>query len=139
MVFRALPIQWLMALVATILSASLATVSSFAGMPCTPAGIQCPTATVQTVTVDVYDCCGHVIGHLTRAPRQGEKGFVQCRCAEKKSQKKDATFSPSLELLCQALPEFRFRSAIPEPSPLPHDFEGKGLTSCPPETPPPRV
>ncbi|MDR3687967.1 MAG: hypothetical protein P4L46_01220 [Fimbriimonas sp.] len=54
-------------------------------LPATSYGIQCPTAPVQKVTAAVHDCCGRVVGAVSRAPRPGEKGFVQCRCAEKKT------------------------------------------------------
>ncbi len=48
----------------------------------TSAGVQCPTARVQTIRVPVLSKCGCVLGHVERAPKPGEKGFKQCRCAE---------------------------------------------------------
>lgn len=53
--------------------------------PMTPDGVQCPTAPVQSVLVPIKVACGCVVGYRARAPKPGEKGFVQCRCAEKKS------------------------------------------------------
>ena len=50
----------------------------------TPYGVQCPTAPVQTITVAMRICCGKVARIATRAPKPGDKDFVQCRCAEKK-------------------------------------------------------
>ena len=53
----------------------------------TAKGVQCPTATVQTIKVVTYERtpCGCLVKKVTeRAPRQGEAGFLQCRCAEKK-------------------------------------------------------
>ena len=47
--------------------------------PTTRAGVQCPTAAVQTMSV--RDCCGRL---TIRAPRPGESGFKQCRCQEKR-------------------------------------------------------
>jgi len=51
----------------------------------TPYGTQCATARVQQITIAVYSTCGHRIGFVTRAPRPGEAGFVQCHCSEKRA------------------------------------------------------
>jgi hypothetical protein len=51
--------------------------------PVTPEGRQCPTAPVQRLAFGVYDCCGKLVSVGTRAPKPGDKAFVQCRCAEK--------------------------------------------------------
>ena len=48
--------------------------------PTTRTGVQCPTARVQTVVE--RDCCGRIV---KRAPQPGDRAFVQCACAEKKS------------------------------------------------------
>ena len=64
----------------------------------TQAGVQCPTAAVQTISVAVRDCCGKVTGFTTRAPKPGEQGFVQCRCAEKKTTTQKATLSSKVPL-----------------------------------------
>lgn len=57
-------------------------------VPVTPKGIQCPTAPVQSVTevVASKDSTGKVVEQsIKRMPREGEKGFLQCRCAEKRA------------------------------------------------------
>jgi hypothetical protein len=64
----------------------------------TPAGVQCPTAPVQTVVVKSQRCCeksGHVV---VRAPKPGDKGFVQCRCAEKKNGQQKSALSTKFDL-----------------------------------------
>ena len=65
----------------------------------TPIGQQCPTASIQLVTVAVKDCCGKIVGYTQRAPKLGESAFVQCRCAEKKATDHQALTSPKLDLL----------------------------------------
>ncbi len=52
--------------------------------PRTPSGVQCPTATVQEI-LEPVTCCGKVVRYEKRAPEPGDKVFVQCNCAEKKS------------------------------------------------------
>lgn len=72
--------------------------------PCTPRGVQCPTASVQWITAPVKDCCGRVIGAVARKPRPGDPQFVQCRCAEKHSQQQQAVVgqrAPSFTVLAQ--------------------------------------
>lgn len=56
----------------------------------TPVGVQCPTAQVHTIRVAVKSACGCVIGHVERAPKPGEKGFVQCRCNEGRTAQKSS-------------------------------------------------
>lgn len=54
----------------------------------TPRGVQCPTAPVQHIvdTVSVLNCCGKLeIRTVVRQPKEGELGFKQCFCAERKS------------------------------------------------------
>lgn len=63
----------------------------------TPYGLQCPTAPVQSVTVAVKDCCGHIVRKLTEAPKPGGKFFVQCRCAEKQHAQQDSAAPNKLE------------------------------------------
>lgn len=56
--------------------------------PCfsvTARGVQCPTAPVQEIKVPVLSSCGCIEGFVTRSPKPGERGFVQCRCAEKRA------------------------------------------------------
>ncbi len=77
----------------------------------TRSGIQCPTATVQTVTS--RDCCGHLV---TRVPHAGDKDFKQCRCQEKRQGALRRDASPQNE----ALPPTCF--ALVLPSALPCDW-----------------
>lgn len=54
----------------------------------TPEGQHCPTAQVSVIheTVQLTDCCGNVVEKtIQRQPHLGDREFVQCRCAEKKS------------------------------------------------------
>ena len=74
-------------------------------MPCTPAGVQCPTAAVQLITAPIKNCCGHIVGYQTRAPRPGDKQFVQCRCAEKHAPTSTALFGSSLPYFTLLAPE----------------------------------
>jgi hypothetical protein len=62
---------------------------------CTPVGVQCPTARVQLVTIPVSDCCGKIVGYASRKPIPGERGFVQCRCAEKRTSQQQANVGQS--------------------------------------------
>lgn len=63
----------------------------------TPEGRQCPTAAAPLVRVAIKSACGCVIGHIERAPKPGERGFVQCRCAEKRAaQESSAPPAPAL-------------------------------------------
>ena len=61
--------------------------------PTTRAGVQCPTAAVQTLVE--RDCCGRVV---KRAPKPGDRVFVQCACAEKKSASHKATVLTKVDL-----------------------------------------
>ncbi|HTQ09712.1 MAG TPA: hypothetical protein VMI31_06535 [Fimbriimonadaceae bacterium] len=67
-----------------VLALAVGLVSITSGFPLTPAGVQCPTAPIQRIEAPVT-CCGRVVGYEMRAPKPGEPGFVQCRCAEKRS------------------------------------------------------
>jgi len=106
--------------------------------PTTPTGVQCPTAPVQSVSVAIKDCCGKVIGHVTRAPKLGEKGFLQCRCAEKKAPKQDsAATAPRFEVFTSSPVCLVFPSAIP---PVRESFRYIAAASSAentPATPPP--
>ena len=64
----------------------------------TPVGVHCPTAPVQSVLVPVHDKCGCVIGYRSEAPKPGDKAFVQCRCAEKKSTERAVSPPPKVVL-----------------------------------------
>ena len=63
----------------------------------TRAGVQCPTAAVQWVVV--RDCCGR---EFRRAPKPGERTFVQCRCAERKVASTQAMAAAKVDLLLPA-------------------------------------
>lgn len=78
-------------LVSIVLSLALLLTNTSTFLSQTPRGIQCPTATVQQVTEVTYvkDCCGKLVAVTkVRKPKEGEAGFKQCRCAEKKSAEK---------------------------------------------------
>ena len=83
----------------------------------TPVGVQCPTAAVQAITVAVHDCCGKLAGFTTRSPKPGDKSFVQCHCAEKKSGVQKATVgtkTPPFLSVAAELPEI---SSLPVSDP----------------------
>jgi hypothetical protein len=71
-------------IVAFLAAVAMACASLVGFMPVTRAGVFCPTAPVQTVVKLERNCCGKLVLEK-RAPRPGEREFVQCRCAEKKS------------------------------------------------------
>ena len=80
--------------------------SVFGLRPTTRPGVQCPTAPVQRLVV--RDCCGRVV---SRAPRPGDRVFVQCRCAEKKAASTKATVAQKITfLLSEAEPLVAFPS-----------------------------
>lgn len=91
-------------LLALVLTALLVWCAVSRAATVTPRGVQCPTAAVQTAVFAKRDCCGKVVGYEARAPREGEKGFLQCRCAEKKAQQHGAaeTTTPRVEALFAA-------------------------------------
>ena len=85
-------------------------------MVCTPLGIHCPTASVQSVTVPVKSCCGQGVGYASRKPMPGEHGFVQCRCAEKRAGQQQANTgsgTPHFELFVSE----PFTIVVPERTP----------------------
>ena len=78
---------------AWLLSMALAILTCTFAMPETVRGVQCPTAPVQMVKDVKYvrNCCGHLVAvSITRAPREGDAAFKQCRCAEKQAAEKQA-------------------------------------------------
>jgi hypothetical protein len=77
---------------------------ALAGWPKTPSGRHCPTAPVQTVVETRVDCCGKVV-RVERKPKPGESSFVQCRCAEKKTQEAADSGSISAPLSLFGPPE----------------------------------
>jgi len=76
-------------------------------------GVQCPTAPVQKITVAIRNCCGKLVGLTSRAPKPGEKGFVQCRCAEKKGATEKAVVPNRTQ------PFLALVAAVPRSLPLP--------------------
>lgn len=89
--------------------------TAFQFHPRTAAGVQCPTAAVQTIQVAVRTCCGKIVGYRAQAPKPGQREFVQCRCAEKKSAEHEASLPPRLEPFF--VPELRFE--LPSAPPVP--------------------
>lgn len=80
------------AVVAWVLACAVALLGCYGFAPSTPRGKQCPTAAVQEVTDVKYvkTCCGKLVAvKFKRAPREGEAGYKQCQCAEKKASEKD--------------------------------------------------
>ena len=100
--------------------------------PTTRAGVQCPTATVQTVTV--RDCCGRLV---TRAPRPGEKAFKQCRCAEKKSESQNATLATKVVLFLETAEPFRIAPRRENARRIPTATAGLVSRLAPPRVRPP--
>jgi len=80
--------------------------------PKTPDGVQCPLAPVQVVVKPLKAACGCVVGFKAAKHKPGDRGFVQCRCAEKKSAEHVAWNAPRNEAL-SALP-----SALEFPLPI---------------------
>ena len=88
---------------ALFLAALLFWCSLALGAPITPKGVQCPTATVQTILVAKLDCCKRIVGYEVRKIKEGERGFKQCQCAEKRQSASQAQTSPRYEALPPAL------------------------------------
>jgi hypothetical protein len=84
----------------------------FQHFPCTPDGVQCPTAPVQTVLKPLKAQCGCIVGFKAVKPKPGDKGFVQCRCAEKKSAEHTLSGAPKVDLLAVRPPALNMPVAI---------------------------
>ena len=118
--------------VAILATLGLVCATLFGFVPSTPKGIQCPTAPVQAVFV--RNCCGRLVA---RAPKPGERAFVQCRCAEKRAAAHDAVAPTKID--------FFLATAEPavETAPLPpvHEVPAFSAILCavafPPATRPP--
>lgn len=100
----------------------------------TPEGRHCPTAPVQRIEVASVDCCGKTT-LTTRELRLGDKGFVQCRCAEQRRADKHIVVKlepapiPSIEIPVVASP----RTAAPA-----YEWNAPSAWwSTPPPCPPP--
>ncbi|HEY3780255.1 MAG TPA: hypothetical protein VGL56_04170 [Fimbriimonadaceae bacterium] len=100
---------------AILMTGLFALYSVFPAAAVTPSGVQCPTAPVQQVNVASINCCGKLVC-TKRAPRPGDKGFVQCRCAEKGASQQKATSQTKVQVLfgnevvveqLSAIPDFR--------------------------------
>ena len=117
--------------------------------PRTPRGLQCPTAPVQTIRdVTMVKCCGKLVAKTTfRKPHEGEVGFKQCLCAERKNAEAQQKALGS-ESIRQAIelaligPVFH----LPEISLIPRDHQVSDLITkqCfapafAPPTPPPQA
>lgn len=88
--------------IVALLAAVVMACASLVGlMPVTRAGVFCPTAPVQTVVKLERNCCGKLVIEK-RAPRPGEREFVQCRCAEKKSAHEATLVASKIVLFFQA-------------------------------------
>jgi hypothetical protein len=85
--------------------------------PITPAGIQCPNAPVQSIAVPIRNCCGEVVGYTNRAPKPGDKEFVQCRCAEKQTAKQKLISGPRFEPFPATTPQLAESTILPEAAP----------------------
>lgn len=117
-------------------------------IPVTARGIQCPTAAIQKVSVVTLERtpCGCLVKRVTeRAPREGEKGFKQCRCAEKKAAEKqdqdktnEVRQAPILFLNCSDLRHIR--GTVLEPVRTTFDASRGVVTDLAfsPPTPPPK-
>ena len=111
---------------AAILAAMALLCTAFFGFAApTPKGVQCPTAPVQRVVA--RDCCGKPI---VRAPKLGEKSFVQCRCAEKKSAAVEITLAERMDFFLVAAAPLPATTAVRLPSAIPAfsaDFRSIGF------------
>ena len=88
---RAALIPWLLSI---LLTWSTSTIGFVQARP----GVQCPTAPIQTIESPVYSCCHKLLGYVSRSVQPGDKGFVQCKCAEKKAAQTAVVFSPKVDL-----------------------------------------
>lgn len=75
-------------LIASVLGVAITSLNFGSSLPVTKRGVQCPTAAIQTVVEVEHEknCCGELVAKtIVREPREGEVGFKQCCCAEKKA------------------------------------------------------
>jgi hypothetical protein len=78
--------------------------------------MQCPTASIQSI-LETAQCCGKTVVVSARKPQPGDKGFVQCRCAEKRSSLQQARLGPGsthIEFLVTDPYDPSFPERIPE-------------------------
>ncbi len=104
------------------------------GFAPTRAGVQCPTAPVQTLVVK--DCCGRIV---KRAPRPGDRTFVQCRCSERKAASATATVAQKVTLFLVEGNAFECAPAPPTAWTV-HGYAARGADwSSPPALRPPTL
>lgn len=118
-------------------------------VPVTPRGVQCPTAAIQTIQVLSLkrSPCGCLVKVVEeRAPREGEAGFKQCRCAERKAverqEKATSTNSkPAVTLgFDQIALSYHGGGNLPEPLVCPaYRAETLSSPTFSPPTPPPQL
>ena len=84
--------------ISLLLSVLLVVWSCCQFQPVTPYGVQCPNAPVQRVAVATGKC----VCAKARAPKPGDKDFVQCRCSEKRSAQTKLSSAPKPQLFVAA-------------------------------------
>lgn len=111
------PVRGTRQILALVLTALLVWGSVSRAASVTPRGVQCPTAAVQSVVVAQRDCCGRIVGYEVRKPKEGERDFLQCRCAEKRNatHSVDATSVPSFHAIPSSFPSLTIPAAPPLP------------------------
>ena len=111
---------------------------SFFQVP-TSAGVHCATAQVQTVQREVRDKCGCLVAVKAEKPKPGDKAFVQCRCAEKKTADTTTTASTKFELIVADLPVIDLPGALQTPRRRYEYLQPELGRSTPPDTLPPAL
>jgi len=103
-------------------------------LPITARGVQCPLAPVQTIAA----CCNGRM--LMRTPRPGEKGFVQCSCAERNRAKADAAIAGRIDLWSESKGLGSLSLALHEPVEMTDRRNtARSIFQAPPEPPPPSL
>ena len=126
--------------IAAFLAAIAMACASLVGfMPVTRAGVFCPTAPVQSVVKLDRNCCGRLVLEK-RPPRPGEREFVQCRCAEKKSAHEATLVASKIVLFFQADPPL-VDASLPSRGPRVASRFSTDVKALPfvPDVPPPSV
>jgi hypothetical protein len=106
-----MPIHWVSRIpfervLACVLALSVAWFSASAYFGLNSPDQQCVTAPVQTVAVAQISPCGHVMGYVERAIRPGDKGFVACKCAAKRSTTQSASGPAAISLYIPTMTRF---------------------------------
>lgn len=126
-------------LVAWLAALMLGFVSLNFNLEVTPEGTQCPIAAVQAIAVPTRICCG-AASVTTRKPKPGDKDFVQCRCAEKRSAQHQAAIHQNgerLVLMCSSAAPISIPMFV-EPSTVHYERDCSPPAGCrPPLSPPP--